>query len=531
MAGQLASVISRAEQFKRVSRLAYEDPLTGLANRRAIEERLERATAREVPLAVLLCDLDDLKSINDTRGHEAGDEALRQVGEALVVAAATRPGNLVGRLAGDEFCVVLENAALDDARALASAALDTLGKGRAAVMISCGAAERGTGVATPAQLLRAADAALYRAKRNGGGQIFTAGTRARARRTDRRALRRTSPDRVRASVRELAAELDGRLADDGALDRIEAVAAGLSDALNAAAWAISFAPAGSGFIRTVSIADGRDQRIEGLRIEVDNDVYAVYEYPATAALIEAGAGFFTLRVDDENGDPAERALLEHYARTGVLAVAAADHDGTWLLEIYSDTASGSLEEAALDAGLLMRAAIPPRPAGRGRGAMLERRTAQLRLAGELGLRLSTLADERSILRATVTWVQQGMGADAAMIARMVSETSCELLAFSGLEGGEERVGELAPTNRGLVARSMRERGPVLAPDVREEPDYYPMPGSTGTLSELDVPVMVGGELWGALSIQSNELDAFDEEDARVAQVVAAQLGAALSYLH
>ena len=269
----------------------------------------------------------------------------------------------------------------------------------------------------------------------------------------------------------------------------------------------------------------------GLRIEVDNDVYAVYEYPATAALIEAGAGFFTLRVDDENGDPAERALLEHYARTGVLAVAAADHDGTWLLEIYSDTASGSLEEAALDAGLLMRAAIPPRPAGRGRGAMLERRTAQLRLAGELGLRLSTLADERSILRATVTWVQQGMGADAAMVARMVSETSCELLAFSGLEGGEERVGELAPTNRGLVARSMRERGPVLAPDVREEPDYYPMPGSTGTLSELDVPVMVGGELWGALSIQSNELDSFDEEDARVAQVVAAQLGAALSYLH
>ena len=131
VAGQLAVAIGRAELFSRVSRLAYEDPLTGLANRRALEERLQRAVARaadrNATLAVLLCDVDELKAINDEAGHDAGDRALQRVAEALVAAAAARPGNLVGRLSGDEFCVVMEGATLDDARALAGATLATLG--------------------------------------------------------------------------------------------------------------------------------------------------------------------------------------------------------------------------------------------------------------------------------------------------------------------------------------------------------------------------------------------------------------------
>jgi diguanylate cyclase (GGDEF)-like protein len=182
VAGQLAVAIERAELFSRVSRLAYEDPLTGLANRRALEERLDRAVTRAVErganLAVLLCDVDELKAINDERGHDGGDRALRRVAEALVAAAATVPGSLVGRLSGDEFCVVMENATLDQARALAAATIGPLGApSPVRISISCGAAALGSGVDSPAQLLRAADAALYRAKRNGGGQIFTAGPR------------------------------------------------------------------------------------------------------------------------------------------------------------------------------------------------------------------------------------------------------------------------------------------------------------------------------------------------------------------
>ena len=220
VAGQLAVAIGRAELFSRVSRLAYEDSLTGLANRRAVEERLERAVSRagerEGTLAVLLCDVDELKAINDESGHDAGDRALRRVGDALVAAAAARPGSLVGRLAGDEFCVIMEGGSLDDARELASAALATLsGAGKSPLMISCGAAALGGGVAAPAELLRAADAALYRAKRNGGGQIFTAGSRAPdpAPQVERRALRRSAartPARRRAGPDRALRERPGR---------------------------------------------------------------------------------------------------------------------------------------------------------------------------------------------------------------------------------------------------------------------------------------------------------------------------------
>src|SRR4051794_16325903 len=178
IAGQLAIAIGRAEMFSRVSRLAYEDALTGLANRRAIEERLERAVVRarqrEAPLSLLLCDLDNLKHVNDGRGHDVGDRALRRAAEALVSAAAAHPGAAVGRLSGDEFCVVLEGAGLDDARALGGAEVRALAAHRdLAISISCGAAAIDDSAATSSALLRAADAAQFVAKRRGGGQVAT----------------------------------------------------------------------------------------------------------------------------------------------------------------------------------------------------------------------------------------------------------------------------------------------------------------------------------------------------------------------
>ena len=175
IAGQLAVAIGRAELFSRVSRLAYEDPLTGLANRRAVEERLHRATSRAElsrrELTVLLCDVDDLKAINDERGHDIGDRALQRVAEALVGAAADHPGSLVGRLSGDEFCVIVDGGGLTAARTLGGAALRALAADRdMPISISCGAATSGPATRTRDQLLRAADAAQYAAKRGGGGQ-------------------------------------------------------------------------------------------------------------------------------------------------------------------------------------------------------------------------------------------------------------------------------------------------------------------------------------------------------------------------
>jgi diguanylate cyclase (GGDEF)-like protein len=542
VAGQLALAVGRAELFSRVSRLAYEDPLTGLANRRALEERLQRAMlragGREGSLAVLLCDVDDLKAINDDLGHDAGDRALRRVAEALVAGAAAQPGSLVGRLAGDEFCVVMEGAGLDAARSLASAALATLARADdERILISCGAAALGAGATTPAQLLRAADAALYRAKSNGGGQILTAGSRAAERppRGQRRALRRSTRERLREAVQELTERLEGDLAREGPLARIEAVGAALAEALNADAWAVSFAPAGSGVLRTVSLADGRDRRLEGLRIEVDNDVYPVESLPATARLIAAGTGAFVVYSDDPQADAAEREVLRRLDRAAVLAAAAADHDGTWLLEVYADARSAPLEEGRLEATLLARAAIPPQAAGTGGAALLERRTRQLQLTSALAARLAASSHPTEMILAVAEEVHAVLRVDACGVMRLRShapnagagEAVLEMAAGVGIFGQPAFLGFTQPADRGLIGRCVREGRPVLAPDVSAEPDYHSTHATRAVRSELDVPVRVGGRAWGAITVQALGPAAFDEEDGRLLASVADQLAAAL----
>ena len=169
IADLLVGAIHRAELFAQIEALAYTDSLTGLASRRAVETALEEAC--EAPSgpgspALVLCDIDDLKQVNDRGGHAAGDRALCRAAEALVAAAAPYEGAVVGRFGGDEFCVLLPSGSAEDARAVALDAvrrLDAEGGER----ISCGVAARTDQTARPAELLRAADEAQYRAKRAG----------------------------------------------------------------------------------------------------------------------------------------------------------------------------------------------------------------------------------------------------------------------------------------------------------------------------------------------------------------------------
>jgi diguanylate cyclase (GGDEF)-like protein len=171
IADQLVGAIHRAELFAQVEALAYTDSLTGLASRRAVETALEEAcdspSGPSSP-ALVLCDIDDLKQVNDSGGHAAGDRALCRAAEALVAAAEPHQDAVVGRFGGDEFCVLLPSGSAEDARALALEAvrrLDAEGGER----ISCGVAARTDQASRPAELLRAADEAQYRAKRGGPG--------------------------------------------------------------------------------------------------------------------------------------------------------------------------------------------------------------------------------------------------------------------------------------------------------------------------------------------------------------------------
>ena len=165
---------------------AFHDPLTGLANRTLFADRLGRALAhRDEPVAVLFLDLDDFKTINDTHGHQAGDELLMAVADSL--RTAVRPEDSVARLGGDEFAVLVERDAAEGiARQLAGRLIGNLrrpvrvaGRDRtvgASVGISLG---RG-GHSTAEQLMSEADIAMYVAKGEGkgGSSVFDARTHA-----------------------------------------------------------------------------------------------------------------------------------------------------------------------------------------------------------------------------------------------------------------------------------------------------------------------------------------------------------------
>jgi diguanylate cyclase (GGDEF)-like protein len=176
-----------AEANARLERLSSQDGLTGVANRRRFDEALDlewrRAARAESPLSLVMLDLDHFKAFNDTNGHVAGDERLRQVAQALVPAAG-RAGELVARYGGEEFAVLLPGTSLEDAAAFAErlrAGVERLGLGHNAspvsrvVTVTAGVAttlprEHGS----PATLVAAADGALYRAKREGRNRVVVA---------------------------------------------------------------------------------------------------------------------------------------------------------------------------------------------------------------------------------------------------------------------------------------------------------------------------------------------------------------------
>jgi diguanylate cyclase (GGDEF)-like protein len=155
------------------------DRLTGLPNRHEIEERLDRASARasrtRSALAVLFVDLDGFKAVNDRLGHDAGDELLCAV--ARRIEGCLRRSDSAGRLGGDEFGLVAEGVGRDEAVALAERVVRTVGApvdleaGSVKVRASVGVALAGPDESQRARLLRSADAAMYEAKRRGGGVV------------------------------------------------------------------------------------------------------------------------------------------------------------------------------------------------------------------------------------------------------------------------------------------------------------------------------------------------------------------------
>ena len=164
--------LEREELLARLREQAGTDELTGLANLRSwnreLDTGLARAARTEEPLAIAMLDLDRFKAINDTRGHAAGDALLRELAKAL--AAELRPGDVLARIGGDEFGLLLPGCSSQTA----AATVERLARAAPAPhTFSAGVAEW-DGAETPQRLVARADSALYAAKDCGRDQVRTA---------------------------------------------------------------------------------------------------------------------------------------------------------------------------------------------------------------------------------------------------------------------------------------------------------------------------------------------------------------------
>ncbi|MBO0919006.1 GGDEF domain-containing protein [Streptomyces laculatispora] len=171
LAAVVAAGISQTERLEEVRKLAFTDPLTGLANRRAVDMRLDEAVERHrvdgSVVSLVVCDLNGLKWVNDTHGHAVGDRLLERFGSVLSRCGAMLPGALSARLGGDEFCLLALGPGADEVVAVATELC-----GRAAELefgngVACGIASTGDPigpVVSARRLFRLADAAQYRAK-------------------------------------------------------------------------------------------------------------------------------------------------------------------------------------------------------------------------------------------------------------------------------------------------------------------------------------------------------------------------------
>ena len=336
LAAHVAASLDAAFAFQRERQSAVTDSLTGVLNRRGLEERLEQelAVAQEQrrPLSLIVIDCDDFKEINDRAGHEFGDALLQEVADLLARALPT--GAAAARLGGDEFVVMLPGAGVDEA--------DELG-GRIGALLANGLTDAGyplrvsAGIstypfdgATPTTLLRTADQALYAAKNAGKNQVASF-----------RDLLRTEavlePDVRRGDLRRRG-RADGSILSDvvaatTAIDR-EETAEGVCDRL---CKALVFA-AGVTACSVSRVADGHIVDVAGHSLRDvrlgDAAAYRIDDFPLTADVLRTGESRAVSFLDG-NVDPAEAFILRELEMNAMLMLAVRVDGEPWgLVELY-----------------------------------------------------------------------------------------------------------------------------------------------------------------------------------------------------
>jgi diguanylate cyclase (GGDEF)-like protein len=170
--------LRNAALLEQMERMANTDGLTHIANRRTFEANLDKEMARSIrsgePVSLVMLDIDYFKVLNDTWGHQKGDEVLREV--AVALQAGSREFDTIARYGGEEFAVILPGTGPDAAWAGAQRLhrLVTEGVTSVPITVSLGVASAPMGAQTTQSLVKAADDALYQAKRAGRNRVSSA---------------------------------------------------------------------------------------------------------------------------------------------------------------------------------------------------------------------------------------------------------------------------------------------------------------------------------------------------------------------
>lgn len=358
LSGLLGAGLARLDGAEQLVDLAYTDSLTGLANRRLADERLQAWAADPQScdlIAVALCDANELKSVNDKLGHLTGDRLLSELALLVQAAAHRLPQAFAARIGGDEFLIAglcESDTLLNEVAADLTVSSHTLPLGSG---LSCGTAWSGNLARMEARaadhvsaLLRLADVSQYEQKRS--RRSATALTTPRQGPQDQDLSADGSDEQGEAGGSSFPAPTTEVLAGEitlllqrarsvpprDSLLRLADVAATLCSSTGAAAWWISSIDRETGTVVARSCGTPRaDGHSDGQwpAVVVDPTPYRIADYPATAAIVRGGS----FGVDTISGDPAERHLLVQTGFASMIAAAATDSSGaTWLVELYGD---------------------------------------------------------------------------------------------------------------------------------------------------------------------------------------------------
>jgi diguanylate cyclase (GGDEF)-like protein len=337
LAAHAAVSLDAAVALDRERRSAHTDPLTGLYNRRGLEDLLERAlgAAQEErsELSLVVLDCDDFKDVNDRAGHEFGDALLREVG--LVLSRTCPEGAQAARLGGDEFVIMLPGADADAAFEATDRLRRELGDGLSEagfpLRLSAGVSTYPYDGAAGTQLLRAADQALYHAKARGKNQVVCFREILRGASSVEPTVARS--DRSRSGSSGDASALVGAMdaavsiwAEESLDDVLERLGKAIAFVIGATATNISK-------VEGPRLADLTKHALRDVDLGGDN-TYLIADYPVTRHVLETATVRSISFLDDEV-DSGEAFVLRELQMNAAMLVPLVVHDRSWgLVEIY-----------------------------------------------------------------------------------------------------------------------------------------------------------------------------------------------------